>query len=66
MSKSEQLIQRWRGLSPADWAESEYGWILLTGEYIALADWQRAVLDRLKAVQAGRQVKKKPPIRLAA
>ena len=45
MKKTEQLIQRWRGLSPADWAESEFGWILPTGEPIALADWQRAVLD---------------------
>ena len=45
MTKTEQLIQRWRGLSPADWAESEYGWILPDGKPIALADWQRAVLD---------------------
>ena len=44
MSKTEQLIQRWRGLSPADWEESEYGWILPSGRSIILADWQRAVL----------------------
>ena len=45
MGKTAQLIQRWRGLASADWAESEYGWIPPTGEPIALADWQRAVLD---------------------
>jgi len=44
MSKTEKLIQRWCSLSPADWAESEYGWILPTGKPIVLADWQRAVL----------------------
>ena len=45
MTKTEQIIQRWRDLSPADWAESEYGWILPSGKLITLADWQRAVLD---------------------
>ena len=45
MTKTIELIERWRGLSPADWAESEYGWILPSGRPIVLADWQRAVLD---------------------
>ena len=44
-TKIDQLIQRWRSLGPADWAESEYGWILPSGDPIALADWQRSVLD---------------------
>ena len=43
--KAITLIERWRELSPADWASSEYGWILPNGEPIVLADWQRAVLD---------------------
>ena len=43
--KTIALIERWRELSPADWAESEYGWILPDGNPITLADWQRAVLD---------------------
>ena len=45
MNKTAQLIQRWRELSPAAWAESEFGWILPSNEPIVLADWQRAVLD---------------------
>ncbi len=45
MNRTHKLIERWRGLSPADWAESEYGWILPSGRPIVLADWQRAVLD---------------------
>ena len=45
MNRTHKLIERWRELSPADWAESEYGWILPDGNPITLADWQRAVLD---------------------
>ena len=43
--KAITLIERWRELSPGDWAESEYGWILPNSKPIVLADWQRAVLD---------------------
>jgi hypothetical protein len=51
MNKTDQLIQGWRELSPADWTESEYGWILPDGNPITLADWQRAVLDACMLIQ---------------
>ena len=43
--KIAELVKAWRDMSPADWAENPYGWIMDTGEPIQLLPWQRAVLD---------------------
>ena len=51
MTKTEQIIQRWRDLSPADWAESEYGWILPSGKPIALTDIPTAKLPYFYRVE---------------
>ena len=45
MATIETLVETWRDMSPADWAEHKYGWILPTGQAIELVDWQRAVLE---------------------
>ena len=44
MSKTEQLIQRWRSLGPIRWAQSEFGWIDIDGQPITLSPWQTAIL----------------------
>lgn len=38
------LLDEWRQLGPAGWAENDYGWILEDGSPIRLADWQRLIL----------------------
>lgn len=38
------LISEWQQLSPIEWAENPYGWILEDGQPITLADWQRLIL----------------------
>ena len=39
-----KLIEQWRELGPARWAEHAYGWVGLDGKPITLEDWQRAAL----------------------
>jgi len=39
------LIDAWRELTPQQWAEHEFGWIMEAGEPIRLEAWQRAVLE---------------------
>jgi phage terminase large subunit-like protein len=38
------LIQHWRDIGPASWAQGSYGWIDDDGEPLTLAPWQAAVL----------------------
>lgn len=44
MTKTEDLIEHWRQIGPAEWAESPWGWIMATGDPIELEEWQRALL----------------------
>ena len=41
----DDLVGTWGGMSPASWAQHEYGWIMEDGKSISLYPWQRAVLD---------------------
>jgi len=42
--KTEQLIEHWREVGPAAWAEGVYGWIGIDGKPITLEPWQKAVV----------------------
>jgi len=41
----DELIEQWRNIGPAAWAESEHGWIGTDKKPVKLEPWQRAVLD---------------------
>ena len=43
--KIAKLVEEWRELGPARWAEHAYGWIMPDGKPITLEPWQRAALE---------------------
>ncbi len=49
MAKIQPLIETWRKLGPAAWAECPYGFIMEDRQPITLAPWQRAVLTAWEA-----------------
>ena len=44
MTKTDELIETWRGIGPTAWAESAHGWIGIDAKPITLEPWQRACL----------------------
>ena len=50
---TNELIERWRSLSPVDWGQSEFGWIDIDGQPITLSPWQTAILCSWYVHKAG-------------
>jgi len=44
-----KLVEEWRNLGPARWAEHKFGWLLEDGTPVVLEPWQRAVLAAWEA-----------------
>lgn len=45
----DQLVEQWRAMGPAQWAEHAMGWIGTDGKPITLYPWQRAYLEAYNA-----------------
>lgn len=41
----DELIEQWRSMGPAEWAESEHGWIGMDKKPVELEPWQKAILS---------------------